>query len=1312
MTNCVVSADVGIQKLVTTNAPFSAQIIEYTLVATNSGPNTATGVVITDVLPGGLQYNSHSSSAYNRLTGVWTIGTLPINTATSLTINVTVREGYEGRGITNTATITGREVHDPNPGNDTSTVVIVPKAGKIGDFVWEDLNANGQQDEGEPGVAGVVVRLYDAASNVIGTTTTTVTGAYLFTAVPPGTFTVGFTPPEGYAFTAQHVGPAVTDSNADPATGRTGPITIGIGGENLTMDAGLFRHASVGDRVWFDANLDGLQNETETVGIGNMTVQLLDGNSNVVATTTTDAAGNYLFDRVVPAAYMVRFDLSPIMAHSWITATKVGENDEVDSDGITLLPTGHTLTRPITLSSGESNRNLDLGIRPQKSTRATLGEVWGEWRDHAGCVVWRTEAEWGTAGFILYRVDPTTGVEEQLNAEVVPATLDGLGGIYEWVDTAAHEGARATYRLAEVEFAGTVQDLGTHEITFGPPPAAALAARAEVTAAKALRRARKPAALLPAAESSSIVKVQYRAAGLYAVEVAAIAAAMDQPTDTIAAAAATNGLRLTQQGAPVPYIFDNARARVVFHGPATTNWYARDNAVLLTLGAGQAMPRRAPAATAGDNVAAQRIRFELDRYPFDSALEKPADFYYWDYLLGGTGVNSLKSFPLDLSGCRGAVELTVRLQGWSRSTNTPNHAAELRWNGVAIAATTLDGAEAKEVRATIPEAGVVDGLNTLSVKADLLPGITYSAFVLDWIAVEMARAVTPQEGTTYLQAAGQTALAATAFPAPLVVALTADNQPTWLADDAGELPAKAWAVAAADARFALAAADAIPALSPEPILEAPWFRAATNRVDYLVISSRELLTAAQELADYRAGQGLRVGLAAFEDLCDWFAGGLRTPEAIPALLHHAQATWAEAPWLVVLAGNGHYDYLNALNYEVNHVPPLLTASYEGLFAADGLLADGTGAGQPAVALGRLPARTAAELAAMIAKIKAYEQDFGSAWENQLVLAADTADEAGDFAAVNAQLAALAGAEHPIATVDLNTTALATARTALTNWFKNGAGIIHYTGHGGINSWSGKGLLKAADVNAMNNTRQPVVVALSCLIGRYEAPGVQSMGELLLQRPAGGAVAVWGPSGLSRNHPAAELGAAFYDAILRQGAGTLGLAVQQARAALPADTFTRDTSAIYNLLGDPALRLAGNAGADPTAASFAQWRWAQYAPDELNDSAISGPTTQNFQRYAMDDSNPLVAELPEFGYAVPEEAAAGGFILRWQRRIHRADLDYQFYFSGDLRDWTPITDGIETVGVEPDPDGIMETVRTRINLPATERIFLGVKAARK
>src|SRR5439155_1097798 len=51
-----------------------------------------------------------------------------------------------------------------------------PPTGQIGDFVWNDLNDNGVQDAGEPGIAGLTVTLSGTSS---GTTVTNASGGYL-----------------------------------------------------------------------------------------------------------------------------------------------------------------------------------------------------------------------------------------------------------------------------------------------------------------------------------------------------------------------------------------------------------------------------------------------------------------------------------------------------------------------------------------------------------------------------------------------------------------------------------------------------------------------------------------------------------------------------------------------------------------------------------------------------------------------------------------------------------------------------------------------------------------------------------------------------------------------------------------------------------------------------------------------------------------------------------------------------------------------------------------------------------------------------
>jgi uncharacterized repeat protein (TIGR01451 family) len=1144
---------------------------------------------------------------------------------------------------------------------------------------------------------------------------TDVDGFYAFNNLPDGDYLVVMTTPAG----------ATSITDVEETVQLNGPtlIEVPLAGvdvidRNFLVDGAP--PASLSGLIWFDSNRNGIRAGSETNRFADIPVYLLDVDSNVVASVTTGVSGAYAFTNLAPAYYFVRFDLSALSTNDFqISPANQGTNVFLDSDVVSGSVGSDGDTAVLLLYVGQHQEHVDLGLIPPPPTWAAVAEVWGEWTGGEGRVVWRTGSEWSTAGFFVYRLDPDTGGETRLNDVLVPSAFHETGAIYELADPEAAEGRGGTYRIEEVELSGNAIDLGAHDVVFGPPPAAAKAARAEARAAKAAVPVKSSAMKL--AGPSRLLKVLVRDEGLYGVELQAIAGGMGLSIEDVQALAEAGSLEITEQGAAVPAIYDAARARLVFHARGADDWYARDNAYLISEGAGAPMPRRAPGAASGETAVPAQVRFELDRYPFDSALVKPADFYYWDYVLSATNdkATSLRNFPLDLTGAAGDVALNVRLSGWSSTTNDPDHLAEFRFNGGTVGSVAFDGQAAVETELSIPAASVAAGENVLAVRGVLQPGRSHSYFIVDWIEASFIRELVPLAGTAHFGAGAAPAISAAAFAAPLAVALDAAGNPTWIADGNGALPAKAWAAAEGDARFAVAEADGLPLLAPEPVAADPWFRSETNRIDYLVLTSRALEPAARELADYRAGQGLRVGVATFEDVCDWMAGGLRTPEAIPELLAYAAATWTEAPWMVVLAGSGHYDYLNALSNEVNHLPPMLIETLDGLYAADGALAELDGDEWPDLAIGRLPARTTNELAAMIAKIRATEAEFGSAWQNQWLLAADVPDAAGDFTDSNDRLAALAGEKYPVTRIDLATTAIAPARAALTNGFKAGSGFIHYTGHGGFNYWSTKNLLKATDVNVMANARKPVVVALSCLVGRFEAPGVDSLAELLMRRAQGGSVAVWAPSGMSRNAPATALAEAFYRSVLQDGSGTLGLAVLRARRSLEANLATQDTLATYNLLGDPALRIAGNVGGHAADENFAQWRWQRFAPAELADPETGGATAANFFDYAMAGGAPVLAELPEFGFPLPgvgemlpRAGEDGGVILRWKRRIQRADVEYRLFISENLEQWEAEPADMEIVGVEPDPDGVMETVRTRVNRPWAERVFINVQARKK
>ena len=116
----------------------------------------------------------------------------------------------------------------------------------VGDFVWDDQNQNGKQDVGEPGLAGVTVKLYNSAGIVVASATTDAGGHYYFHDVINSgcsTFKVGFSNlPAGYSFTFKNAPGSNGTNNSDvnSASGITDYFTLCAGQTNLDIDAGAF----------------------------------------------------------------------------------------------------------------------------------------------------------------------------------------------------------------------------------------------------------------------------------------------------------------------------------------------------------------------------------------------------------------------------------------------------------------------------------------------------------------------------------------------------------------------------------------------------------------------------------------------------------------------------------------------------------------------------------------------------------------------------------------------------------------------------------------------------------------------------------------------------------------------------------------------------------------------------------------------------------------------------------------------------------------------------------------------------------------
>ncbi len=243
-----------------------------------------------------------------------------------------------------------------------------PAESSLGNYVWEDTNANGLQDDGNTGVPNVTVNLFNCDGTSAGkpAVLTDANGFYQFTGLSAGQYYVVFnlsTAAPGFVFTTQNVAGnsnEATDSDANPFTGKSEPcVTLGINEANNDVDAGVYQYAELGDRVWFDTNQNGLQDGGEN-GIANVAVNLLDcDNQTVMDTMLTNASGNYLFTDLVPGRYMVEF-VNPNPGVLVFTSKDVGADDAVDSDAD--VTTGRTTSACIKLESGQSDLAWDAGL--------------------------------------------------------------------------------------------------------------------------------------------------------------------------------------------------------------------------------------------------------------------------------------------------------------------------------------------------------------------------------------------------------------------------------------------------------------------------------------------------------------------------------------------------------------------------------------------------------------------------------------------------------------------------------------------------------------------------------------------------------------------------------------------------------------------------------------------------------------------------------------------------------------------------------------------------------------------------------------
>ena len=248
---------------------------------------------------------------------------------------------------------------NPDPDNATLTVTTL---GYISGRVFQDNNVtpNGTYESGtDDPLSGETLELRSGATcsgAVVDTTTTSSTGAYIFTGLAAGTYSVcqGSQPSgtvngdttEGIIVPSNgSTGSVGSASNPTTTTSQIINIVLngdGGGGEvsgSTGNDFAEFVQSSISGRVFSDVNNNGVQNGVDTALAG-VTIELLDVGNSVIATTTTDANGDYSFANLDPGTYSVREPTQPSGTSNGLTLPGVVGNGGTDgtATGVGVTP--------------------------------------------------------------------------------------------------------------------------------------------------------------------------------------------------------------------------------------------------------------------------------------------------------------------------------------------------------------------------------------------------------------------------------------------------------------------------------------------------------------------------------------------------------------------------------------------------------------------------------------------------------------------------------------------------------------------------------------------------------------------------------------------------------------------------------------------------------------------------------------------------------------------------------------------------------------------------------------------------------------
>jgi len=387
---------------------------------------------------------------------------------------------------------------------------------------------------------------------------------------------------------------------------------------------------------------------------------------------------------------------------------------------------------------------------------------------------------------------------------------------------------------------------------------------------------------------------------------------------------------------------------------------------------------------------------------------------------------------------------------------------------------------------------------------------------------------------------------------------------------------------------------------------------ADTAVDMVIIipTSQKLLAQAERLkAHHEQRDGLSVRIVPADELYNEFSSG--TPDATAyrrymKMMYDRATTDSEKPRYLLLMGDGGWDnrmntsdwsgynpddYLLCYESEnsFSQVNCYVSDDFYCLLDDEEVIQESNGGsnsykGQPDVAVGRLPARTADEAKVLVDKIINYANNaYAGNWQNEICMMGDDGNQNTHMKTAD-KVATMIEQNYPNYNVNkiywdaYQRTSSSTGYTypdvtrLIKQQMENGALMMNYCGHGAPYAMSHELVMKTADFEASQTNYLPLWITASCDIMPFDGQE-ENIGETVMLNSKGGGVAFFGTTRTVYATYNEVMNLAFTRYVLTPGI-SIGEAVRLAKCQLVSKGSDLTTNKLqYTLLGDPALQLA-------------------------------------------------------------------------------------------------------------------------------------------